>query len=169
MSMDTAYKVTESAHFSVIQIWGQLKNGWALLDQWRERKEFGDLMRKAVAMGEAYSPYYVLIEDAASGHSLIQMLKNETRLPLLPVKPLGDKVARAHAVSPLVESGRVFLPDQASWLREFIDEVTSFPAAPHDDQVDAMTQALNYLRENQYEPYRYTGLPRIEARSPSPL
>jgi hypothetical protein len=87
------------------------------------------------------------------------MLKNETRLPLLPVKPLGDKVARAHAVSPLVESGRVFLPDQASWLREFLDEVTSFPAAPHDDQVDAMSQALGYLRENQYEPYRYSGLP----------
>jgi hypothetical protein len=56
----------------------------------------------------------------------------------------------------------VFLPDQAPWLREFLDEVTSFPAAPHDDQVDAMTLALNYLRENQYEPYRYSGLPHYD-------
>ena len=117
-------------------------------------------------MAERWSPNYVLVEDAASGQSLIQMLMKETRLPLLPVKPLGDKVARAHAVSPLVESGRVFLPDSAAWLRDFLDEITSFPAAPHDDQVDAMSQALNCLRENQYAPYRYSGLPRLEARSP---
>jgi len=156
VSIDTAFKTGESNDYSVIQVWGQTKVGYALLNQWRERKEFGDLMRQAVAMGEAWSPNYVLVEDAASGQSLIQMMRNETRLPLLPVRPLGDKVARAHAVSPLVESGRVFLPDQASWLRDFLDEVTSFPAAPHDDQVDAMTQALNYLRENQYEPFRYT-------------
>ena len=165
ISLDTAFKTGESNDYSVIQVWGQTATGYALIDQWRERREFGDLMRKAVALGDALSPNYVLIEDAASGQSLIQMLRNETRLPILPVKPLGDKVARAHAVSPLVESGRVFLPDQASWLRELIDEVTSFPAAPHDDQVDAMTQALNYLREHQYEPFRYSGLPRIEARS----
>ena len=166
MSLDTAFKTGESNDYSVIQIWGQMKTGYALLEQWRERREFGDLMRTAVAMGERWSPNYVLIEDAASGQSLIQMLKNETRLPILPVKPLGDKVARAHAVSPLVESGRVFIPDQASWLRDFLDETTSFPAAPHDDQVDAMTQALGYLRQNNFPPYRYSGLPRIPTASP---
>jgi predicted phage terminase large subunit-like protein len=80
------------------------------------------------------------------------MLRSETRLPILPVKTLGDKIARAHACSPLVESGRVFLLESAPWLRDFLDEVTSFPAAPHDDQVDALTMALNYLREHQYEP-----------------
>ncbi len=165
ISLDTAFKTDESNDYSVIQVWGQIQTGYALIDQWRERREFGDLMRKAVALGDALSPHYVLIEDAASGQSLIQMLRNETRLPILPVKPNGDKVARAHAVSPLVESGRVFLPDQAPWLQEFLDEVTSFPAAPHDDMVDAMTQALSYMRENQYEPFRYSGLPRIEARS----
>ena len=38
--------------------------------------------------------------------------ESETRLPILPVKPQGDKVSRAHAVSPLVESGRVVLPPE---------------------------------------------------------
>jgi terminase large subunit-like protein len=56
-----------------------------------------------------------------------------------PVKPLGDKVARASPVSPLVESGRVYLPEAAPWLAEFMDEVSSFPAAPHDYQVDVFT------------------------------
>jgi len=77
---------------------------------------------------------------------LIQALKAETRLPILPVKPQGDKVSRAHAVSPLVESGRVALPDAAPWLNDFMEEVVSFPSAPHDDMVDSFVQALSYLR-----------------------
>jgi hypothetical protein len=87
----------------------------------------------------------VVIEDAASGQSLVQSLKAETRLPILPVKALGDKQSRAHAVSPLVESGKVSLPESASWLTDFLDEATAFPASAHDDMVDALTQALNYL------------------------
>jgi hypothetical protein len=93
----------------------------------------------------------VLIEDAASGQSLIQALKSETRLPILPVKPQGDKISRAHAVSPLVESGRVVLPTDAAWLNDFIEEVISFPSAPHDDQVDAFTQALSYMRGSYFD------------------
>jgi predicted phage terminase large subunit-like protein len=76
------------------------------------------------------------------------MLRSETRLPVLPVKPLGDKNVRANACSPLVESGRVLLPEAAPWLRDFLDEVTSFPNALHDDMVDAMSQALNYLSQH---------------------
>jgi predicted phage terminase large subunit-like protein len=49
----------------------------------------------------------------------IPLLKSETRLPILPVKPQGDKVSRAHAVSPLVESGRVCVPESAAWLNDF--------------------------------------------------
>jgi hypothetical protein len=45
----------------------------------------------------------------------------------------------------LVESGKVSLPESASWLTDFLDEATAFPASAHDDQVDALSQALNYL------------------------
>ena len=117
----------------------------------RGRWEFPELKRQAVALAEIWRPNAVLIEDAASGQSLIQALKAETRLPILPVKPLGDKVARAPAVSPLVESGRVCLPESAAWLADFLDEVSSFPAAPHDDQVDAFTQALGYMRGSYFD------------------
>ena len=88
----------------------------------------------------------VLIEDAASGQALIPALRAETRLPIPPVKPLGDKVARANAVTPLIESGRVHLPEAAAWLADFMDEANAFPAAPHDDLIDALSQALNYFR-----------------------
>jgi len=63
---------------------------------------------------------------------------------ILPVNPEGGKVARAAAVSPLVEAGNVYLPhpDSAPWVKDFIEECAAFPNGAHDDQVDAMTQAL---------------------------
>jgi len=53
-------------------------------------------------------------------------------------------VARAAAVSALIEAGNVFLPHPqfAPWVNDFIEECASFPNGRHDDQVDAMTQAL---------------------------
>lgn len=76
---------------------------------------------------------------------MIQSLKSETNLPILPVRPLGDKTSRAHSVSPLVEAGRVALNQGAPWLADFLDEITSFPASVHDDQVDALCQGLAWL------------------------
>jgi predicted phage terminase large subunit-like protein len=145
-SADTAFKTGQSNDYSVIQVWGEAAAGYHLLHVWRQRAEFPELKRQAIALAEIWKPNAVLVEDMASGQSLIQSLQAETRLPILPVKPLGDKVARASAVSPIVESGRVYLPESAAWLGDFLDEVSSFPAAPHDDQVDALSQALNYLR-----------------------
>jgi phage terminase large subunit-like protein len=39
----------------------------------------------------------------------------------------------------------VQLPASALWLGDFIGEVTLFPYAPFDDQVDAMTQYLGSI------------------------
>ena len=60
------------------------------------------------------------------------------------MNPEGGKVARAAAVSPLIEAGNVYLPhpDYAPWVGDFIEECAAFPNGAHDDQVDAMTQAL---------------------------
>ena len=58
----------------------------------------------------------------------------------------SDKLARAQSVTPLVEAGRVFLPESAPWLNDFVDELAAFPKGTHDDSVDSVTQALNYLR-----------------------
>jgi phage terminase large subunit-like protein len=48
------------------------------------------------------------------------------------------------AVSPLIEAGNVYLPHPmyAPWVNDFIEECAAFPNGAHDDQVDAMTQAL---------------------------
>jgi len=40
-------------------------------------------------------------------------------------------------------------PAIAPWVETFIEEAASFPHGRHDDQVDAITQALNRLRSNK--------------------
>ena len=84
-------------------------------------------------------------------------LKNE--IPgLIPIEPQGDKVARAHAVSPFIEAGNVYLPHPLikSWVYDFIEECANFPNSTYKDQVDTLTQALTRL--NLRPKFKYTSL-----------
>jgi predicted phage terminase large subunit-like protein len=60
-------------------------------------------------------------------------------------------LSRAQSVTRLVEPGKVFLPESAPWLKDFIDELAAFPKGTHDDCVDSLTHALNYLRHEPVE------------------
>jgi predicted phage terminase large subunit-like protein len=129
-----------------VTVWGETKTGFYLLHLWRERVEFPDLKRGLVRLAEQWNPNAVLVEDRASGQSLIQELQSGTSLPVLGVISGKDKVTRANAVTPMIEAGKVFLPESAPWLENYLDELSSFPAAQHDDAVDSTTQALNWMR-----------------------
>lgn len=118
-----------------------------MLHLWRGRVEFPELKRVLASLAEQWKPDAILVEDRARGQSLIQELRLDNSLPVLPVKVDSDKLARAQAVTPLVEAGRVFLPESPPWLGDFLDELAAFPSGVHDDIVDSTTQALNYLRE----------------------
>lgn len=96
-----------------------------------------------------------LVEDKANGPALIDTLQRE--IPgLVAVEPDGDKIARAWAVQPEVEAGNVWLPSPVDrdgrpipgreWVEEFLVEMTGFPTAAYDDQVDMATQALRRLQ-----------------------
>jgi predicted phage terminase large subunit-like protein len=146
LSADTAFKATDTADYSALTVWGQAAAGFYLLHAWRGRVEFPELKRIVVSLAAQWSPNAIIIEDRASGQSLIQELQSGTSLPVLAVSADKDKVTRASAVTPTIEAGRVFLPESAPWLDEYLDELSSFPAAPHDDYVDSTTQALNWLR-----------------------
>ncbi len=68
---------------------------------------------------------------------------------IYPVLPQGGKEARAHAVESLWSNGQVMLPSPElyPWVGELVQELLEFPSSLFDDQVDAMTQALSWLRE----------------------
>jgi predicted phage terminase large subunit-like protein len=149
-SWDTAFKKGTENDFSVCTTWGVADNGYYLLHLWRGRVEFPELKRVLASLAEQWNPNAILVEDKASGQSLIQELKLSTALPVIPFKVDSDKQTRAQAVTPLMEAGRIFLPESAPWVSDFVEEMACFPNGIHDDVVDSTTQALNYLREQPY-------------------
>jgi predicted phage terminase large subunit-like protein len=142
---DTAFKTGQSNDYSVCTTWADTVNGAYLVGMWRGRVEFPDLVKAATSLIGAYRPTVVLVEDKASGQSLVQEMQRVTRTPILPVGVDKDKVARAYSITPEIEGGRVFLPEDLTELHNFLSETAGFPNAAHDDIVDSMTLALSYL------------------------
>jgi len=145
MSWDTAFKEKTQSDYSAGIVAGEAEDGIYLLDCIRQRMSYPALKQKARTWAERYRPNALLIEDKASGQSLIQELQQETALPVVPIKVDTDKVSRAWAVVPTWEARRVAIPAGAPWADELLEELYTFPRAAHDDQVDAFTQLLNYL------------------------
>jgi predicted phage terminase large subunit-like protein len=97
-------------------------------------------------MCDVHNPAAVWVEDKANGPAIVQTLKSA--IPQIKEwTPTGSKEARAEAVSPLVETGCVVLPESAPWLEAFLKEVCSFPKAKNDDAVDMLSQGLLILHK----------------------
>ena len=90
----------------------------------------------------------IYVEHAANGAALLDTLKKRAAL-IKPVTPMGSKEARALAVQPTVDAGLVKVVD-AAWDPELFEEWKDFPFAKHDDQVDAMTQALLSSKQDYF-------------------
>ena len=71
-------------------------------------------------------------------------------LPIRGIVPEGDKVMRLHAQTAAIENGFVHLPEQASWLPDYLLEMTSFPKGKYADEVDSTSQALHWIETRQY-------------------
>ena len=107
------------------------------------RLGFPDLIAKVKHLYSYYDARVLCIEKAASGQSLIQMLKKEAKIPIEEMKPLKSKTIRLQAVAPLMEFDRVKFVE-GEWIDPFIRELTTFPFVKHDDRTDAFTWALTY-------------------------
>jgi predicted phage terminase large subunit-like protein len=79
----------------------------------------------------------VLIEDKASGTQLIQELIADGCHGVTRYQPTTDKIMRLNAQTAIIENRFVHIPESASWLAEYLHEMTVLPNAKHDDQVDS--------------------------------
>ncbi|MEJ7790781.1 MAG: phage terminase large subunit [Gaiellaceae bacterium] len=146
-AVDSAFKTGVSNDYSVVATWASDGVYFYLLDVWRARVEFPELVGAIRAQASIHGPSTILIEDTAAGQSAIQELRRSSQLPIVAVKATGTKVSRADSVSPLFEAGKVLLPEQApAWRDLWIEEHVSFPASRHDDMVDTTSLALERLR-----------------------
>lgn len=154
-SWDTANKAGELNDYSVCTTWGMVDGRYYLLNVFRKRMNYPDLKRAVHQQANHnYSrraPDKILIEDKASGTQLIQDLKIEGVLQIIPYAPpkRADKLVRLFAQSAEFENGKVMLPRSAPWLDEYVRELTSFPGSKFDDQVDSTTQALEHVKANR--------------------
>jgi predicted phage terminase large subunit-like protein len=113
----------------------------------RKRLGYPDLKREARDQALRYEASVILIEDKASGTQLIQELIEEGLHHVQKFKPQYDKIMRLHAQTAAIENGFVYLPREAHWLAEYIQELTTFPRSKYDDQTDSTSQALAWLKQ----------------------
>lgn len=147
MSVDASFKDGELNDFVSIQLWGKRGADIYLLDRDKRRLDFPETLSAIRGMVRRHGfSGLILVEDKANGSAIIQTLGRE--IPgVVAVNPEGGKAARVNAVSHVIEAGNVWLPhpDDCPWVEDFIEECTQFPLGRHDDDVDAMSQALNRL------------------------
>ncbi|WP_228729854.1 phage terminase large subunit [Shewanella avicenniae] len=156
ISLDTAYKPEQHNDPSVATIWGELDENHYLLHVWRDRVEYPSLKRILASLYMQWRPDAVLIEDKASGQSLIQECREgiklegfpkPIRMPVIAIDPQGvNKLDRLIAVSPMIEAGQFWLPVAAPWLPDYESELFGFPLSANDDQVDSTSQYLKWAR-----------------------
>lgn len=173
-SYDTAFEPKEQADPSAFMAWGVFthkgKRGAMLLDVWAEHLAYPDLRKKVLK--EWHTRYgvednrtgrktdVVLVEKKASGQSLLQDLKaGNVPTAQFPFKGMGNisKSARAHLTAPILELGCLYLLESSKeegepvfWARDFLRQLRMFPNGEHDDMVDTFTQAMIYLRDNNW-------------------
>jgi predicted phage terminase large subunit-like protein len=149
LSWDIALSEQETGDYSACVV--LLKRGeiFYILEVVRGRFPFDTLKRKVIEVKQRYGSSTLLIEDSPISHGLIQSLRQKS-INVTPYKPETDKRARVIAQSDLFAGGSVRFPRSAAWLEEFSAELLAFPGR-HDDQVDALVQALAWSRSRRGE------------------
>lgn len=153
-SWDMAFKDTKSSDYVVGQVWARYGTDLYLLEQVRDRLSFTATISAVEALTRRWPEARAkLVEEKANGAAVIDQLRS-TISGLIAINPVDSKYVRALAVSPFVEARQIHVPTErvASWAAGFIEEAAAFPNSTHDDQVDAMTQAVSRLLGRGYGP-----------------
>lgn len=144
-SWDTAMKSGHANDYSVCLTFRvRNKNEYFLIDVFRDRLEFPELAKLVSAHSQCFRATAILIEDKVSGTSLIQTAKRNGLQGVISVKPSSDKESRMYGQTPKLEARSLFLPRSARWRDDFIEEYLAFPQAKYDDQIDALSQFLEW-------------------------
>jgi predicted phage terminase large subunit-like protein len=154
LSIDPGQKGGPTNSCSVIQAWAPKDGAHLLLDQWREHATYGDFHSAAQRFIRKYRPSVVLIEATGQGPALISNIRPQNGMELVPITPAGDKVERLRKHRRAIRRGLIHLPQNAPWSPEFLSEATQFPYGPFDDQMDALSQYLNWIAEYPNPPKR---------------
>ncbi len=160
ISVDASFKEGETSDYVAITVWGKLNADIYLMDMVHKQLDFVKTIDEIEMLAGKYPSYRkIYIEEKANGAAIISVLKRKLH-GIIGVNPMGGKISRVNAISGIIESGNVHIPN-TTWGNSFINECASFPNAAHDDMVDSMSQCL--MRE--YYKHDYGKEPKIKKRS----
>ena len=168
ISFDTAFSEADSkiAAYSAMTRWGifwhEQRDRYCIMciGMWFDRVGYDELRKFTQEQDKKHDPDAILIEKKATGITLIQDMKRAVPGKIRSYSPGRgeDKISRAHSVSPMLESGQVYIPNK-EWAQGngkdklgLIDYCGSFPngAPPCKDLTDTCTQALIYMRAGHW-------------------
>lgn len=172
-SYDTAFSKDANNDPTGCTVWGVFthkgERNAMLIDAWDEHLTYPELRKRVVddwtteyggSSGQHKGPPVkprrpdrILVENKASGQSLIQDLRI-ARVPVAKFDPgTADKVARAHQMTPTLELGLLWIPESGknpgqfvSWAQPYLKQLGKFPKAEHDEYVDTTSQAVIFLK-----------------------
>lgn len=151
ISCDMTFK-KEGRSTVVNSVYYKFKSDIFLVDQSRGHWGFMDSIKNLVWVIGKHPDYNaIVIEDKANGPATIDALKGKFRA-VVPWTPTGTKEERLVACLPMYQAGNIRYPRPANrpWIKEHIEEMAMFNNGKYDDRVDAETQALLYIKDNQY-------------------
>jgi len=143
-------KKATSGDYVAGHVWAVIGQRWILIDRVHDRLTFTQTVSQIQMMAARWpQTSRIYVEKAANGAALLDTLRKRAAL-IKPVTPLGSKEVRALAIQPIVDEGNVAVLDTVysdSMFQEFRD----FPFGKHDDDVDAMTQAIQQGRADYFK------------------
>lgn len=111
--------------------------------------DYPNLLRWIEKLDKAWKPDLFLIEAIGAGKGIWGLLRERDFHHVATIETHNGlpKLRRMEMVSPMIEAGRVLLPANTEWARQFLGLIGSFPYGPSDDWPDALSQLLLKLRD----------------------
>jgi predicted phage terminase large subunit-like protein len=138
--VDLAISKKTDADFSAIVVSAKHNDSLFVVDVVRVKDSFNATLETIKNLAARYNPHIITIEAVQYQAAMIQELIRTTTLPIKSAHPTKDKVTRFIPVEGKYEHGYVF--HSKHLIREFEDELLTFPNGAHDDMCDALAYSF---------------------------
>jgi predicted phage terminase large subunit-like protein len=141
--VDIAVSHGENDYSTCAIVGVDLTGRWYVLDLWRKQAAADEVIDSIIDICKRWYPLNISVESGVITRALgpmwqrrMQERRSFTRVEQFPRK--HDKTVMARSLQAKMAFSGLWLPQNALWVPDLVEELVKFPAAPNDDQVDAL-------------------------------